>query len=515
MRITLPTRIPTDKVLIFASAIFCVQQYERTSVVFSVCFFAFLMLGTFAFNAGGGFSRVSGAYVFLFTVLVCGLGVTWKAVLGEPGSSNLDSPQLDMAIYAASNFMLLLVILINKRLTGRAQGIAAGDLNYTLAALGCLVLGLIENVLSGFGLGGPGTALSILNQLSEFFPLAIILGTIGAVRDSGGRRSINFVSGVSMLLVFVGSMTQFTKQGMFTPLACWLMAAAFTRFNLRIVHYVVLGVFVVTSYVVVPLISEGRDRVGPNADFAERSLVVYDILTHLGQAKQAEAETQAAVVAFQGKSGYYDRPQGLIERLSILSADDTLFSYSERGHYLGYRPIVGDYQNFIPHFILPDKPVPLNGNDYAHEVGGFIPDDDHSTGISFSPMAEAFHLGGWAGIFLLMPAVWLSLFASLDVICGDLRGSPWGLLMVVYMAHAAAESLLSGLIWMSVFGNLGLLLAIVFCTQFAPIVGALFHGGERLEAVNGPAMRPPVYARRRARALPRAQTSTPGAVDPG
>lgn len=479
MRIQFPTRISTGKTLIFACALFCVQLLEHTSLTFSLLFFAFLMLGNFAFNAAGGFSRVSGAYVFLFTVLTAGLGVTWKAVLGEPADSNLLVPELDMAVYAASNFALLVVILINRRLTGRLQGLAPGDIDYTLAALGCLVLGFVQSFLNNIGLGGPGTILSIANQLSQFFPLAIILGTIGAIRDSGGRRSINFVSLLAIVLVMVGSMLAFTKQGMFEPLACWVMAAAFTRFKLRPLHMVVLAIIAVISYVVFPLISEGRTRVSPNAGGGERAAVVYDILTHLGKAREAEAETNANVVAFEGKSGYYNTPQGLIERLSILSTDDAFFNYTDKGNYIGYRPIIEDYENFIPHILLPDKPVPIGGNYYAHRIGGFLAADDDSTGVSFSPMAEAFHVGGWFAIFFLMPTIWLSLFVSLDSICGDLRRSPWGLLMVVYLAHAAAESLLGGLIWMSVYGNLGLLLAILFCTHFAPVVGALFYGGNR------------------------------------
>lgn len=479
MRIELPTRISTTKTLVFAVALFCVQQLEHTDLRFSLFFFAFIMIGNIAFNAGGGFSRVSGTYVFLFTLFTCVLGVVWKAVLGEPADSNLLVPQLDMAIYAASNFMLLLVILLNKRLTGHAQGVAPGEINYTLAALGCLILALILNLLNGLGLGGSGTALSIANQLNQFFPLSLILGTIGAMRDSDGRRSINFVSGLAMSLVFVASMLAFSKQGMFQPIACWIVAAAFCRFQLRWIHGIVLAVFAISSYIVVPLIAEGRDHVSENAGYAERATVVYGILTHLGQAKQAEVETQAYDLAFQGKSGYYNRPQGLIERLSILSADDNFFNYTAKGHYIGYRPIIEDYENFIPHFLLPDKPSPIGGNYYAHEIGGILAPDDESTGISFSPMAEAFHVDGWVGIFFLMPLIWLSLFVSVDYICGDIRRSPWGLLMVVYLAHAAAESLLGSLIWMSVFGNLGLLLAIACCTRLAPVVGALFYGGNR------------------------------------
>ena len=478
MRIELPTRIAPAKTLVFATTLFCVQQLEHTSIVFSVLFFAFVMVGNLAFNAGGGFSRVSGAYVFLFSVLTCILGVTWKACVGEPADSNLLVPQLDMAIYAASNVMLLIVILINKRLAGRSHGLATGEINYSLAALGCFILGLLELLFNVLGLGGSGSLLGVANQLNQFAPLSVILGTIGAMRDSGGRRSVSFISGTAMLVIFLLSMVGFTKQGMFEPIACWLVAAAFSRFKLRPVHYVVLAVFAVASYVIVPLIAEGRSLASPNAGYAERAAIVYTILTHLGEAKQAETIAAEHVVASQGKSGYYNHPQGFIERLSILSTDDTLLNFTAQGNYVGYRPVIENYENFIPHFLFPNKPIPYGGNYYAHEIGAYVADADESTGISFSCMAEAFHIDGWVGIFFVLPAVWLSLFFVLDAICGDIRRSPWGLLMVVYLAHAAAESLLGGLIWTSFFGSLGLVFAIFFCTQFAPIVGALFYGGD-------------------------------------
>ena len=487
MRLILPTRISPAKTLVFAGVIFCVQQAEHTDFVFSLLFFAFLIVGNLAFNAGGGFSRASGAYVFLFTVLTAGLGVSWKAVLGEPADSNLLVPQLDMAVYAASQFMLLLVIQANKRLTGWAQGIASGEINYTLSGLGCLVLGVTQTILNSLGIGGPGSLLSIVNQLSQFYPLAIILGTIGAIKDSGGRRSISFVNGIAMTVVFFISMFGFTKQGMFTPLACWVVAAAFMRFQMRIVHYLVIGVFCVVGYVVIPLIGEGRSQASDGAGYAERAAIVYNIVTHLAVAKQAELDTQASLVAFQGKSGYYNKPQGFLERLSILSSDDAFFSYTSKGNYIGYKPVIDNYENFIPHIILPDKPVPIGGNYYAHEIGGFLASEDDGTGISFSPMAEAFHIDGWIGIFFLLPAIWLSLFASIDIICGDLRRSPFGLLVVVVFAHAAAESLLGSLIWLSGYGNIGLILAIGFCTYLTPVVGALFSGGNRFsERASGP-----------------------------
>jgi hypothetical protein len=476
------------KTLVFCSILFCVQQVEHTGVAFSLLFFGFIIIANFAFNIGGGFTRASGAYVFLFALLTCGLGVLWKAILGEPADSNLLVPQLDMACYTASMFMLLLVMIMNKRLVGTAPGVAPGEIDYTLSALGCLVLGVTQSILNSRGAGGPGSLLSIVNQLSQFFPLAIILGTIGAIKDSGGKTSVNFISGLAMIMVFIGSMLAFTKQGMLTPMACWLVGASFLHFRLRLVHYIVIGAFAVFAFTVVPLIGEGRVFVPEGAGYGVRAAIVEHILTNLREAKEQEVETNANVVAAQGKSGYYNSPQGFMERLSILSVDDAFFNYTNKGNYIGYSPVIADYENFIPHFLLPDKPVPVGGNFYAHEIGGFLAEGDESTGISFSPIAEAFHVDGWIGIFILLPAIWLSLFVSVDYICGDLRRSPWGLLVVVIFAHAAAESLLGSLIWISGYGNLGLIFAIVFCTHFAPVVGSLFYGGNRMAERASPPM---------------------------
>ena len=53
---------------------------------------------------------------------------------------------------------------------------------------------------------------------------------------------------------------------------------------------------------------------------------------------------------------------------------------------------------------------------------------------------------------------------------------PWGLMVVVYFAHAAPESLLGGMIYFMGYGNFGMLLAIVVVTRIAPILGSLFLG---------------------------------------
>ncbi len=86
-------------------------------------------------------------------------------------------------------------------------------------------------------------------------------------------------------------------------------------------------------------------------------------------------------------------------------------------------------ENWLPHFILPNKVLPVNGNYYAHEIGGLLAANDFSTGISFSPASELFHWEGWFGFFVLGPFLWGLLFFVSDFVSGDLRVYPWGLLL--------------------------------------------------------------------------------------
>jgi hypothetical protein len=139
------------------------------------------------------------------------------------------------------------------------------------------------------------------------------------------------------------------------------------------------------------------------------------------------------------------------------------------------------FLNWIPHIILPNKEALMPagvvnpGNFYAHEVGGLAP-DDFSTGVSFSPTAEAFHMNTWLGIVIVGGAVWTLLFIITDLICGDLRKSPFGLLAMVAFSHAAPESLIAGLVYFIFFTNFGIVVAILFSAYFAPILGTLLSG---------------------------------------
>ena len=464
---------------IFASVFFCVQQIQHTKLFFSLFYFAFLILTVIAFNLAEGFTRITGAYIFWYSTLIVIFGVTWKAVVGEPADSNLYTPLLDISLYTSSMAMLLLVTLLNKKMDFRSLGIGGGfskgKLNYTVAGLGCLIVGYgiaFADIIFG---QAPGGIVSALLQINVFPWLGLILATIGAVHDSGGRRSVNAISLVGFSYYSVMGITAFSKQQMITPMLCWLLGVFYTRLRVRFVHIVAIILMGVISFGFYGPLSASRD-LAEGLDTGGRIELVSYLVTHWSFF-QDHIKGQEDLANQNGLAGYYNKAQGsLITRLSMIPPDDSLFAYTAQGHYEGIDPVVNYFANLAPHFISPNKQIKFSGNYYAHEMGMGLAADDLTTGISFSPVGEAYHTMGWGGIFWLLPLLWIMLFTSVDFVVGDITKHPWGLMVVVYFAHAAPESLLGGLIYFMGLGNFGMFMAIIVVTKIAPILGALFAG---------------------------------------
>jgi hypothetical protein len=479
VRLSLPTRISLPMTFVFASVFFCVQQIEHTNLYFSLLYYAFLILSVVAFNFAEGFTRLTGAYIFWYATLIVIVGVTWKAVVGEAADSNLFSPLLDMSLYTGSMAMLLLVTLLNKKVDVRSMGIGGGfskaELDYTGAGLGCLIVWISIIYADVFFGQAPGGLVSALVQVNVFGPLGLILVTIGAAKDSGGRRITNTISILAFLYFSYLGIASFSKQAMLTPMVCWLVGAFYSRLRLRFIHVVAMVLMAAAAFGFVSPLSASRD-LAEDLDYPQRVELAANLLIHYSvlraHVKQLEDQEQ-----FGGLNNYYDTPQGsLIERLSMIPPDDELFSFSAQGHFEGITPVLEYFSNLAPHFINPNKTMIYSGNYYAHEMGAGLGEDDWSTGISYSPVAEAYHCEGWGGILWLLPLIWMLLFTSVDFVVGDMTKYPWGLMVVVWFAHAAPETLLGGMIYYIGYGNFGMMLAIVIVTRIAPIVGALFTG---------------------------------------
>jgi len=488
VRLPYPERVPLVPVFFFAILLCAIQLYEKTSAPFSLGCLFFVLISAVAFNVGGGLTRPSGGYIFFYATLTVIIGIIWKAVLGEPADSNLQNPVLTIRVYLCGITMMLLAAYLSTKLrTKRALlGKMVTDANMQTATVGCMIAGVVLTFAGFFVTGGSGSVLSALNQLNHFFELAIILGVIHTIRRSGGTRSVNLPILLSGGFLFASGILGYSKEGIITPFLCWAIAAASQRY--RVSRSQIVGGFLATVFVfqyLVPYAQYGRAYRGET--FLENAEISFSLLSDLGYVRQ-QYLNDAAHIAEDRIGGYFDTPQGFFDRLQMLAIDDALIEHTRQFGTFGLYPIIASFENLVPHFIWADKPVVYFGNVYAHEIG-ILGEADVSTGISFSPTAEGFHLAEWKGIFLLAPALWLLLFTVFDSLCGDVRLSPWGLLAIVTFGHTAPEGGLGTIAYDLGYLVFAIVFAAVMGAYLMPILGTFFIGPEGISIRRGAPIR--------------------------
>jgi hypothetical protein len=406
-----------------------------------------------------------------------------------------------MEVYLGSIAAMWVAVAISRRFTRRRPflGSFITDANIEQATYGCMLTGLaITGVLLSIP-AAPGGLLSAVAQLNRFLPMAIILGVIFEVRRSGGRKSLNLPAFIGMVGIFLQGIFGFSKEGLFTPFACWLIAAASQGYRLS--RFQALGLsftLYLMVYYLVPYSQYGRNFFEPS--LGARTSIIIDLLSDPEGTRAKYEEGSAEQLAADDRHGYFNTPQGLMERLQMFTADDNLHGLTESSGVIGTLPLIGGIENLVPRFLWPGKPDIKFGNLYARQLG-IIGPDDVTTGISFSPSGEAFHIGKWFGVFFWQPLIWILLFVAFDSLCGDTRRSPWGLLMTAYFAHAAPESGLTGLFYVIGYVGFGVVFAALASAYVMPILGVLIRGPQRSQLPLRPAVRP---VPPRTRSLPQA-----------
>jgi hypothetical protein len=488
VRIPFPVRVRLDRVAIFAAVLFAVQRFEGTPLYFSAGCVLFILIAALAFNTAGGLARTAGAYVFFYSLLVVIIGLCYKAYLGEPADSNLADPHTDIKVYVCGITAMLAAVIVSRRFarrTGLLQNMLKESRMYR-ASVGCMVFGVAGGFILAL-LGEAGARLiSAFTQLNQLIPLGIIIGVMYEIRSSRGTRSINMplIFAIAYAFAFYGLLS-FSKQGMLLPLVCWALPVCAMQYRLTRMQMLgcVVGVFLIFQYLV-PYAQYGRNYLGEDPTLSQQVAISVRLLKHpKGTRKQYLEGAEGDL------GGYYNKPQGFWDRLQFISVDDGLVNITDQGKVFGLWPVKACFLNAVPHVFWPDKPHIAFGNYYAHEIGG-LAEDDTTTGISFSPTAEAYHWARWLGVLVVAPLLWLLLFLVFDLFLGDLRDSPWGLLILALLTHVAPEGMLSNLIHFLTFD----LEAIVFCAIFATYVAPLFAiavlGRDRRTAAPRPSFQP-------------------------
>ena len=511
MRLPLPSHIRLKHAFIFASCLLFAQQAEGTDLNFSLLSFAFIMISAMSFNAAGGLVYPTGAFVFFNAMLTAIVGISYKVLLGEPGQSNLRTPNLTMLMYCGGMIITGTMASLARKFSPKRpplSTLATGE-EMKYAAIASFVLGAIIQLLSSEEAEN-GSLLAALRQINVFIVIAVVLATFYQVRKSGGTRSSNWVVWVAALWAFFFGILSTSKERILLGPLCWVGAALAAGHNFTRKQVACLFVAAIIFQVyLVPYSQVSRNYRPDPPSLSGDAQVAWRFLRDPQNTRDTFVENEREVgSSFGSRPHFYDSPQGFFDRLNMLAPDDALTAYTANGgDFEGLLPTYDSLLNIIPHFVWKDKPIVWTGNRYAREIG-MISDVNEATGVSFSPAADAYHQVGWYGIFLLLPLVLLFLFVVMEYLGGDVRQSPWALLFSVICAHQAPEGMISGQIYVATYAAFGVVLVALSARYIFPLVGKVLINAERTRVHSTMDFRPVLHPRSLAPASP-APDSTP------
>ncbi len=479
-------------VLAFVLVLVLLQQSMGTTPLFSAGTAVFIFLAALAFNVTGGFTRPSGGFIFAYSCIGILFGVAFKVVVGEPAQSNLLQPERTIEVYVASMAGLLGAAYLARRFRSKKSYLPKFNSLEEMyrGCIGLLAVGLAILASEYLGPGAKsGSALSVIYRLDVFLPLAIFLGVTYEVRRSGGRRSVNGPVLLAIGLSFMNGLIGYSKEGMLSPFVCWLIPAAAQRYRVSLLQ---VGGFIVafslTAYYLVPYSQYGRDFKGVGATLGENLHNNYLLLTNLTLVRKIYQQQQAEIYAGDDLVRYYNKPQGLADRVQMVTADDAIINLTEDGAVFGLYPSIFSFENLIPHFIWPGKPSIGFGNIYAHELGIIGDEEDDTTGISFSPSGDAYHQAKWVGILVVLPLLALMLFYVVDSICGDTRESPFPLLLLLLYLHAAPEGGITQFAPLAFSTTMQIYIGAFLGARVMPIIASIVLGPAKEPVTWNPAM---------------------------
>lgn len=487
MRIPYPTRLNINHVLIVVMFLLFAQLLDGTDPLFALLASISFIFATLAFNALDGLGTVSGAFVLFMAIPTFVILIFIKVFTWEPSNKHFEHPLLTITATALAWAGILVAAGLSRRFSRRRNVVTftARDLeNLKNTSAGLLVLGLISQILlTNFSTGGSGSLWTALRQLNIFIPIATILATYYEICISRGTRSMNWIVLVSIFYVAGFGFIAASKQGMYTPFVSYFLVCAALDYKFRPLQvFAILGWLAFAVGFMFPWAQYARGMTRQST-FTGTVTATYDLLKDPNTIPVMYhwwAEEQRAKQDVNQVSLCYDTPHGIFDRESLICQDDRLIDLTEHTGPIGAQYIIGGFEMIIPHAIWPSRATVSLGNLYGRETGE-AGSEDYTTSVAFAPVGDAYRELGWSGVVVVLPIMYFFTFIILNVVFGDARESPWGLVLVAYAAFAAPGLLLP--VHPQLWGHyIPIILILVWITRYVAPEAAVAFGFRKIQA---------------------------------
>ena len=462
------------------------QILNGTDPLFAAIACMAMMFSAMAFNVVGGLSTVSGVFIFFLAFSTYATLIYTKIFTFEPSNKNFSHPLYTILATALAHFGILVAAWLSRRFVSKNPLVRFSPRdteNLRNTAGGMIAMGLLIQILiSNYGLNAEGnvdngTIWAALNQLNGFIPLTIILGTYYTIVTSHGTRSMNWV--VVLAMIYTGGIgfAAASKQGMYTPLFSYFLVCAGLRYRFRAIQVIWIFIWCVFALGFLFPWAQYARAFTRQRTLGLTLLATYNALRDPNtfpamyrwyREQQVKGEELNQVIFC------YDHPHGLIDRESLVCADDALINITLHSHPIGTEFMIDGFAAVIPHALWLNRPAVSLGNFYGHETG-LVADEDMTTQTAFAPVGDAFREFGWSGVIVILPVLFFCTFLLSDSLFGDVRDTPWGFVMVGEAAVLAPGMLLPVHPWY--WGHiLPSILFLIWVTRYVAPEVAVFFG---------------------------------------
>jgi len=409
-----------------------VQLIQGTDPVFAVLMMVAQASAMIAFNLLGGMTHMTGAFCFFAILPTVAIPEFAHLALGQPGDFNLVHP-LKTAAVCAVFFVCVMtaarMVSLMRRPVALLEHIKFSIVELRIiSALACFVaLTIVFRDLTFDGRVPDGSLLAALNHFYPFLiAISVMMATYVRIATTGGKSVLSGYVAFLLVLAVIPGILSASKEGMLTPLLCWMVVVASSRH--RFSWYGILGLaavlFVAWTYVY-PFSQNARSPIRAANTLTDKTSLIVDYFRDPTQFGDSTSTTDKST-----EFGSSTSKVSIVARYSTLLSIDMIVDADQKLGYTGIERYLPVLVSVIPHALWPDRPAPITTNELGHKAGFNIWVGDTTTGIAIGSPGLFFDLGGWLAL-IVYTLLCFGLFFFIAIrIVGTSTSSIWGLVLI-------------------------------------------------------------------------------------